>query len=218
MIPIKIQCACGQRYAFEVEPVGGQVPAAVTCPACGADGTAAANAAIAQSMATQPPAPAAGGLRLRVAAPASSERPAALPGSARPAAGRGAVLVPGQIDRTQAKFEAKAKISWGDPPRAVLGYLLSQGFSREEASDLVDELFEERAATIRGNGVINIVVGIFLICVPIAALFLFMSWGYILVKTFAVTIIGGFVGVWRVIKGVGMLLAAKSQRGDIADQ
>jgi hypothetical protein len=48
MIPIKIQCGCGQRYAFDVEPVNGAMPSRVICPACGADGTAAANAGIAE--------------------------------------------------------------------------------------------------------------------------------------------------------------------------
>jgi len=50
MIPIKIQCGCGQRYAFDVEPVNGRMPARVACPACGVDGTAAANDLIAQSL------------------------------------------------------------------------------------------------------------------------------------------------------------------------
>jgi len=52
VISIKIQCGCGQRYAFDAEPIDGQMPAPVACPACGADGTAAANAAIAQSLAS----------------------------------------------------------------------------------------------------------------------------------------------------------------------
>jgi len=47
MIPIKIQCGCGQKYSFEVEPVRGCIAYAVACPVCGAEGTAAANAAIA---------------------------------------------------------------------------------------------------------------------------------------------------------------------------
>jgi hypothetical protein len=54
MIPVKVQCACGQRYAFEVNPVNGHMPTAVKCPACGADGTAAANQLIAQALAIQP--------------------------------------------------------------------------------------------------------------------------------------------------------------------
>src|SRR6266481_740327 len=65
MVPIKIQCECGQRYAFEIEPVNGRMPSAVTCPSCGADGTAAANVAIAQSQ-QQAAAPAATGATLRV--------------------------------------------------------------------------------------------------------------------------------------------------------
>ena len=40
MIPIKIICHCGQKYAFDVQPVDGRMPVPVYCPACGRDGTA----------------------------------------------------------------------------------------------------------------------------------------------------------------------------------
>jgi len=50
MIAIKVQCACGQRYSFDVEPVNGRMPYTVACPVCNADGTAAANAIIAQTL------------------------------------------------------------------------------------------------------------------------------------------------------------------------
>ena len=46
MVPIKIICHCGQKYAFEVQPVNGQMPVPVNCPACGRDGTIAANESI----------------------------------------------------------------------------------------------------------------------------------------------------------------------------
>src|ERR1043165_1629377 len=39
-LPIKVLCGCGQKYAFEVEPVNGRMPSRVACPVCGADGTA----------------------------------------------------------------------------------------------------------------------------------------------------------------------------------
>ena len=42
-VPLKVNCACGQHYAFEIEAPGGRMPGPVQCPACGADGTAAAN-------------------------------------------------------------------------------------------------------------------------------------------------------------------------------
>jgi hypothetical protein len=57
MIPIKVQCGCGQRYAFDVEPVNGLMASAVACPACGVDGTATANGMIAEALSTQPAAP-----------------------------------------------------------------------------------------------------------------------------------------------------------------
>src|SRR5260221_7347867 len=53
MIPIKIQCGCGQKYSFEVEPRAGRIDNAVQCPACGADGTTATNQLIAQHLAAQ---------------------------------------------------------------------------------------------------------------------------------------------------------------------
>jgi hypothetical protein len=46
VIPIKIVCHCGQKYAFEVQPENGQMPVPVNCPACGRDGTIAANESI----------------------------------------------------------------------------------------------------------------------------------------------------------------------------
>lgn len=62
MIPIKILCGCGQKYAFDVEPAGGRMGYAVQCPVCGADGTAATSQMIAQHQATRAaPAP---GLRI----------------------------------------------------------------------------------------------------------------------------------------------------------
>jgi hypothetical protein len=53
MIPIKIQCGCGQRYAFDIDPFCGRMPFPVACPVCGADGTVAANEVIAFTLATE---------------------------------------------------------------------------------------------------------------------------------------------------------------------
>src|SRR5580692_177849 len=43
MTELKVQCDCGQRYKFDVEPVNGQMPFTVNCPVCGLDGTEKAN-------------------------------------------------------------------------------------------------------------------------------------------------------------------------------
>jgi hypothetical protein len=50
MVAIKIICGCGQKYAFNVQPLDGRMPVPVQCPVCGMDGTAAANEAIARAL------------------------------------------------------------------------------------------------------------------------------------------------------------------------
>jgi hypothetical protein len=57
-MPVKINCGCGQHYSFDVEPVAGRMPTPVACPTCGMDGTDAANASIAQTLAQRVAAPA----------------------------------------------------------------------------------------------------------------------------------------------------------------
>jgi hypothetical protein len=92
MIPVKVQCGCGQRYAFDVEPVNGRMPSAVACPVCGADGTAAANEIIARTLtaSSQAAPPVAVRMRIPVAPTAStattatSAETAATPSPQRP--------------------------------------------------------------------------------------------------------------------------------------
>lgn len=221
MVPVKIQCACGQRYAFDVEPVNRRMPSAVACPVCGVDGTSAADLVIAQNLAAQAAVAVApfGVARLRPATAEPSTAPASLASPAiRPAPSRGGVKLPGQVDRTQAEHEARAKISWGDAPAVVISYLRMQGFSQEEASSLVGTMFKERAATIRKNGIRKSFMGIGLMCVPVVALVVFLSAGYLPIKLFAVTLMIGTYGAWQLLKGVIMFLAPKSEPGDVAEQ
>src|SRR5438552_12475508 len=57
MLEIKIQCGCGQRFKFDVEPVHGRMPFVVNCPICGLDGTEAANDMLRQMASAPAPAP-----------------------------------------------------------------------------------------------------------------------------------------------------------------
>src|SRR5256885_2354077 len=75
---IKIQCPCGTRYAFDVEPLNGRMPGPVQCPSCGAEGTAHADAIMQQELAQAADARP----RVRIGAAPS---PAATPAHAVPA-------------------------------------------------------------------------------------------------------------------------------------
>jgi hypothetical protein len=146
---LKVVCGCGQKYAFDVEPVNGRMPVKVSCPGCGADGTAtadailgqhfpnrpaalpvamavtAAPAAIAQStppVSVGPQAPVGGGLRINIhrAAPApAAAPPPAAPGPIQPARITPAILPTAARQATQTVPAGNP----GKPPSFSLGLL-----------------------------------------------------------------------------------------------
>lgn len=232
MTSIKIECGCGQRYAFDVEPHDGRMAHTVACPVCGADGTGAANEVLAQSF-QQVAVAAASRERAQaqetVTAPAVRivERAVHIPPAApavhvapTPAPSRTThtrtVLLPGQTDPTQVAHEARAKIFWGDPPMEVLKFLMINNVPREEAMEIIRELTRERVVQMRKNGLVKVFSGILMVCVPIGGWFGGMV--VISIKLFAVMIMLGLWGAYRVLKGTFMVVAPKTQSGDVSEQ
>lgn len=218
MTSIKIECGCGQHYAFDVEPVNGQMPYTVACPVCGVDGTAAANEVIAQS--EQPVAVAAAPSRLQLHQHAPAVRVAEPAVHVAPPAARTThtrtVLLPGQTDPGQVAHEARAKIFWGDPPQEVLKFLMINNIPRQEAMEIIRELSRERTVQMRKNGLVKIFTGILMICVPIGGWFGGMV--VISIKLFAFMCMLGLWGFYRLIKGILMVVAPKMQQGDVSEQ
>ena len=83
---IKVQCDCGQKFKFDVEPVNGQVPFAVKCPVCRLDGTPRANVILQQLLALAPVAPDPKPLSIAASAPAPAPALFPPPAPMRPAA------------------------------------------------------------------------------------------------------------------------------------
>ena len=77
---IKIQCSCGTRFAFEVEPADGRMPVSINCPGCGLDGTEAANAFIQQQLDGEAGVAPKAASRIRVATSAKAPAAAAATG------------------------------------------------------------------------------------------------------------------------------------------
>jgi len=227
MTSIKIECGCGQRYAFDVEPVNGQMPYTVACPICGVDGTGAANEVIAYSLQDVAVAPSPGGrsgmgaASLQAAAPAvritqPAVQVATAPATPKTATRTRSVLLPGQTDPTQVAHEARAKIFWGDPPLEVLKFLMINNIPREEATEIVRELTTERVIQMRKNGIAKIVSGALMVSVPVAGWFMGMA--MISIKLFAFMIMLGLWGAYRLLKGTFMVVAPKAQSGDVSEQ
>jgi hypothetical protein len=218
MIPVKIECECGQRYAFEVEPVSGQIPTAVKCPTCGTDGTAAANAFIAQASTAKPAVRVAAPASLRLSAPASSPDPTGVPTLFVAASAPAPSSYRREIDRDRLTTEARAKIFWGDAPEEVTKFLMAQGLEHGEASDLVAGMYKERLATLRGIGLRRVLIGGGMICVPIVSFFFYIRAGHLPIKLFAAKVAVGVWGAWMFIRGAIMLIAPKMGSEDIADE
>src|SRR5688500_599342 len=87
---IKILCDCGTKFAFDIEPIGGKMHAAVNCPSCSKDATEQANEIIAKQlgMGTQPAVPSASAPMAAVASGGPMK-------VAPPAHGAGAIRVAG---------------------------------------------------------------------------------------------------------------------------
>ncbi|MEY2465989.1 MAG: hypothetical protein QOD03_510 [Verrucomicrobiota bacterium] len=95
MLEIKVQCDCGQKYKFDVEPVNGRMPHPVHCPVCNLEGTEKANTVLFEQKETTPPAPVlvgaavapvvSGAPRLRIGGSAHSVSSASAPPPISPA-------------------------------------------------------------------------------------------------------------------------------------
>ena len=72
---IKIECQCGTKFKFDVEPVNGRMPVGIGCPNCQLDATAAANAIIAQQLGHAAPSAPATPPRMRLATPTAHAAP-----------------------------------------------------------------------------------------------------------------------------------------------
>jgi hypothetical protein len=227
---IKIQCGCGQRYAFDIEPIGNTLPGPVSCPACAADGTAAGNAILAQRAAAPaeiavaaPALVAAGGsggvaqMHFAAAAPTARSAPAATVAHAHAAAPVEKRRLPGQLEPERARNEARSKILWGDDPADVAKFLQAQGFNIQEAQETIAPLLAERASTVRNAGKAKIITGIGMMCVPVIAFVIFLVSPIFPIKLFGVAVAIGFWGLWRAITGTIMFVSPKSEKGDIGD-
>jgi len=198
MVPVRIECECGQNYAFEIEPVNGQMPSSVACPGCGADGTTAANEFIARQLAPTE---------------AAATEPVHLAAATAPAS-RGNPRR-GAIDLEKAEQEARAKIMWGDSMEQVAAYLTVQGLNRSEAAELAYKVFRERSAIVRRNGVWKIIAGIAMMCVPLIAYFCFNAAGRFPIKLSLICYGIGIYGAYMLITGAMAVVSPNSEKGAV---
>lgn len=204
MMPVKIECECGQNYAFDVEPVDGRMPAAVSCPSCGADGTLAANDYISRQL-----------------APAATAGPESVRGPVRLARAQAHPTAPVPADdpeRGKLVREAKAKMIGGESMEQVTAFLKVKGFNPAEAMELAYGFNKERVSIVRSNGVKKMIVGLLLIVVPLVVYLIFKSIGRFYIKSSIMAYIVGIIGAYMFVSGIIMVIAPKSEKGMVVKE
>jgi len=204
MVPVKVECECGQNYAFDVEPVNGKMPAAISCPSCGADGTAAANDFISRQPVTE--------------AAATSESVRAPMRLARAQAQATAPVAADDPDRAKLVREAKAKMVGGESTEQVAAFLTVKGFDRIEAMELARDFYKERASIVRTNGVKKTIVGLVLMSVPFIAYLIIKDSGRLMIKRFFWAYGVGIAGGYLFVSGLIMILAPRSEQGTVVKE
>ena len=79
------------------------------------------------------------------------------------------------------------------------------------------QLHKERVATVRANGLRNIVIGICCMCSPLVALGVFRSIGVFSMRLFAIPVMVGLYGGYTLINGILKVVSPKIQQGDASD-
>jgi hypothetical protein len=121
------------------------------------------------------------------------------------------------MDRKQAEIEARARITWGDDRHAVTGFLVSNGYSTEEAIDTANELFTERAADVRVIGIRKIIFGAGLAAYPFVIWFIEQSTGIFHPQSMGAAILVGLIGPWKVVQGIRMACAPAADASDLSE-
>jgi hypothetical protein len=232
MVELKIHCACGQKYKFEVEPVNNRMTFAVACPACGANGTEQANALLGQMsifkqiepapapapaaipppppVVPRPPVPSLSLSSATQTAAAVRSAPAARPGAAK--------LGVAPANPEQVEAEARAKILWGDKPDEVTHFLMIQGFTHEEASEKVRTMIKERIRTIRAKGVVKTLGGVVVTAGSGGFLWLLLKAGFFSPFVLGLVGLACVLGLWLLFNGLLKALAPGTQLGDASEE
>jgi len=120
--------------------------------------------------------------------------------------------------KEQLQSEARAKIFWGESKENVTAYLQSQGLRDEEIRPLMESILQERASSVKSTARKNILLGIGLILVPIITYFVLLQSPVFPVKLFAVTVLVGLIGGWKLVQGIIHLSNPDLQKSDLSEE
>jgi len=113
--------------------------------------------------------------------------------------------------------DARTRIVWGESPHKVQLFLQSKGVAENDALELITQLLDERAESVRADGVKKTWFGAMFIIAPIAYYFLSVLVGFRSLKLFSALILLGIVGIAKLASGLSMTLRPHAHKGDLSN-
>lgn len=120
-------------------------------------------------------------------------------------------------DLERIEAEAKAKMTWGEEPAAVLLFLKQQGLDDAKADEMMADLKDQRIADVCEAGRSKLIKGGALIASPVVFYLVCAFLGAIPFKLFMLTIAAGCYGIWVFIGGCINLFAPNFGNEDLSD-
>jgi len=114
-------------------------------------------------------------------------------------------------------WEARARISWGDPQAEVVEWLQKQGVEQNLIDDLIRVSLKERDAEIRKRGVVEISIGGFILAVAASMLIGMFASGVAVRGIYVASGAAGIYGLYRISRGWEWLFVGGKVRGSITE-
>jgi len=115
-------------------------------------------------------------------------------------------------------YEARARITWGDPPDEVRDWLNSEGLDSMRTDEILNACMADRAAAVRKRAITEIVIGTVLLVLAgsgIAAIApLGSSRG--VGRAFALMLVLACYGLFRLLRGLGWMASGANVHGDVS--
>lgn len=132
-----------------------------------------------------------------------------------------------QIDRLA--VEAQARVAWGDSVEAIRDWLTSERVASWQIDDILREALEDRAASMRRRGIRGVLIGVLVLAIAVAVVFLpqelekhgVPAMGRELGLFFAAALLVGMYGVKQLVDGAERIFrgaAAEGADSDVSDR
>ena len=115
------------------------------------------------------------------------------------------------------KTEARCKILWGEDPGGVRQWLVESGLGEMDTETVVREALSERSAEVRKEGGKSLALGILIALAGLGPILAILLSGHTPVKLFGLLTLALLFGLYKVVRGLELLLRGAKVSKSVTD-